>query len=130
MNSTIAYIHKWQEALQDEINYLKKFGSTSYSLTNGKLISRSETYNYFFESSYYLNIPIGSLVKIKWGSEKISGRIISSEGKTIIIELQEFIGDDVSDVYINHDPWELLEHLIDRLNELKKIKRSGSELKD
>ncbi|MBE6183185.1 DEAD/DEAH box helicase [Heyndrickxia ginsengihumi] len=129
MNSTIAYIHKWQEALQDEINYLKKFGSTSYSLTNGKLISRSETYNYFFESSYYLNIPIGSLVKIKWGSEKISGRIISSEGKTIIIELQEFIGDDVSDVYINHDPWELLEHLIDRLNELKKNKKKRIRIK-
>ena len=36
MNSTVSYINEWQTALQSEILYLKKFGSTKYRIFNGR----------------------------------------------------------------------------------------------
>ena len=38
MNSTVSYINEWQTALQSEILYLKKFGSTKYRIIQWKII--------------------------------------------------------------------------------------------
>ncbi len=60
MNSTVEYINEWQEALQVEILHLKKYGSTKYVISNGRLVSSGETFSYYFETSLSVKVPIGS----------------------------------------------------------------------
>ena len=73
MNSTVGYINEWQKALQSEILYLKKFGSTKYRILNGRLLSSSGTFSYYFETSLSVKVPIGSMIRIEWGGIKENG---------------------------------------------------------
>ena len=109
MNSTIEYIKEWQEALQLEILHLKKFGSTKYLISNGKQLSSGEAYTYYFETGISVKIPVGSSVRMEWGGIKEKGRILSSEGKSIILAFDRSLGDVISEAFLFHDPWELLE---------------------
>lgn len=123
MTKTILYIQEWQQALQNEIIYLKKYGSNKYRVTNGRLLSNTGSFTYYFDSSFSLKIPVGSSITLVWGGVKQGGRTLSSEGKGIIIQLEQSIGDLIHEAYIYHDPWELLEQLIERLEEVKKSKQ-------
>ncbi|MFC0273666.1 AAA domain-containing protein [Metabacillus herbersteinensis] len=127
--STNTLIKEWQEALQIEIHHLKKFGSTKYLLLNGRLLTKAETYTYYFETSSSIKTPIGSQIRIEWGNLKQNGRMLSSEGKSVIIELDKYIGDLIQDAFLFHDPWELLEQLISRLDEVKKSKKKRLRIK-
>lgn len=123
MVHTKQLIKEWQTALQAEIDYLKRFSSTKISLFNGQLINTEQEYTYYFESISFLKIPIGSKVQVHWGSVSLSGRILSSEGKSLIVLIEANIGDTIKEASISHDPWELLEQLIERLDEIKKDKK-------
>jgi hypothetical protein len=70
MNTTKAYINEWQQALQLEIQNLKKFGGSQYSVSNGRLLSNDDLYNYYFDTAISLRIPVGSSIKFnfhQWG---------------------------------------------------------------
>jgi hypothetical protein len=123
------FIKEWQKALQAEIQHLKKFGSSKYLLTNGRLMTRETKFTYFFDSTQNIRVPIGANIKILWGSMNVDGRILSSEGRSIIVSLEQNLGDLLSEVYLFHDPWELLEQLIERLDELKKSKTKRGRIK-
>lgn len=123
MSTTKQLIKEWQMALQYEISHIKKFGSKKYQLSNGQLIDANQQYTYFFEVASPLRIPVGTSIRLEWGSLKQNGRILSSEGNSLIVSLEQSIGDFVSDAFLFHDPWELLEQLIERLDEIKKSKR-------
>ena len=127
--STNTLIKEWQEALQIEIHHLKKYGSSKYLLLNGRLLSKGDTYTYFFDTSSSIKIPINSQIHIEWGKLKQSGRMLSSEGKSVIIELDKYIGDLIQEAFLFHDPWELLEQLISRFDEVKKSKRKRLRIK-
>lgn len=129
MNSTIEYIKEWQEALQLEILHLKKFGSTKYLISNGKQLSSGEAYTYYFETGISVKIPVGSSVRMEWGGIKEKGRILSSEGKSIILAFDRSLGDVISEAFLFHDPWELLEQLISRLLEAAKSKQKRLRIK-
>lgn len=116
-------IKEWQVALQYEISHLKKYGSTKYQLVNGSLLTSDQGYTYYFESSSPLRIPVGASIRLEWEFRKQSGRVLSSEGKSTIVTIEQYIGDTISHVLLYHDPWELLEQLIERLDEVKKSKR-------
>lgn len=122
-------LKEWQDALQAEILYLKKYGSSKYLLTNGRLLEKKDSFTYYFETSHSIRVPIGANIKIQWTSMEIKGRILSSEGKSLIIDLEKNIGDFLTDVYFFHDPWELLEQLSERLDEAKKNKRKLARMK-
>ena len=77
-----------------------------------------------------LHIPVGSNVRIQWGQTKVEGRILSSEGESIIVKIDQSIGDLLSELIIWHDPWELLDQLIQRLEEIKKSKRKRLRIKN
>lgn len=126
---TIQYINEWKKALQAEIQHLKKFGSTKYLINNGHLISSDKGFTYFFETFTSVRIPIGSLVKVEWGGIKTEGKILSSEGKSVIICFEQSLGDIISEAYLFHDPWELLDQLFHRLDELKESKKKRSRIK-
>ncbi|MGD6775084.1 AAA domain-containing protein [Sutcliffiella horikoshii] len=126
---TIQYINEWKKALQAEIQHLKKFGSTKYLINNGHLISNDKGYTYFFETYTSVRIPVGSLVKVEWGGIKTEGKILSSEGKSVIVSFEQSLGDVISEAYLFHDPWELLDQLFQRLDELKESKKKRSRIK-
>lgn len=129
MNSTVSYINEWQTALQTEIQYLKKFGSTKYQIVNGRLLSSNEAYSYYFETALSVKIPIGSKIRIEWGGIKETGRILSSEEKSVILSFGRSLGDLISEALLYYDPWELLEQLILRLQEAKKSKTKRLRIK-
>lgn len=122
-------IKEWQEALQAEIQYLQKYGSSKYLLLNGSLLSNDDTYPYYFETNQSIRVPIGANIRMEWGSIKVKGRILSSEGKSVIVSLEKNIGESLSEVYLFHDPWELLEQLVERLDEIKKSKIKRARIK-
>ncbi|MDR7001066.1 AAA domain-containing protein [Neobacillus niacini] len=123
MNSTITLIKEWQQTLQNEINYLKKFGSNKHIVSNGRFLTNDHVFTYYFDTSTPLKIPVGSSIKIEWGGLKQNGRILSSEGRGIIIALEQAWGDLIPEAFLFHDPWELLEQLIQRLDGIKKSKQ-------
>ncbi|WP_026576325.1 AAA domain-containing protein [Bacillus sp. UNC438CL73TsuS30] len=123
MNSIITLIKEWQQALQNEINYLKKFGSNKHIVSNGRFLTNDHSFTYYFDTAVPLKIPVGSTIRLEWGGLKQNGRILSSEGRGIIIALEQSWGDLIPEAFLFHDPWELLEHLIQRLDEIKKSKQ-------
>ncbi|MDQ6598542.1 AAA domain-containing protein [Bacillus salipaludis] len=123
MNSIITLIKEWQHALQNEINYLKKFGSNKHIVSNGRFLTNDHSFTYYFDTAAPLKIPVGSTIRLEWGGLKQNGRILSSEGRGIIIALEQSWGDLIPEAFLFHDPWELLEHLIQRLDEIKKSKQ-------
>ena len=129
MASTVALIKEWQEALQIEINYLKKVGSNNYKVLNGRLVSTQGSYSYYFDTVYTFNIPIGSVVRLEWGNVRYDGRMLSSEGRGIILSFEQSLGDLVGEAVLYHDPWELLDKLIERLDEIKKSKKKRVRIK-
>lgn len=128
MTSTSKYIKEWQTALQQEINYLKKFSSSKIALFNGQFLQTAEDYTYYFESIAFVKIPIGSSVVLHWGTAKINGRILSSDGKSLIVQIDKTIGDHVTEAFVSHDPWELLEQLMIRFDTIKENKTKVSRI--
>ncbi|WP_462412869.1 DEAD/DEAH box helicase [Neobacillus sp. Marseille-QA0830] len=129
MTTTKIYIKEWQQALQQEIHHLKKFGGSRYSVTNGRLLSNDGPYSYYFDTTITLRIPVGSSIKLEWGKMKTSGKVLSSEGRGIILALEQSFGDLIPDAHLLHDPWELLEQLIERLDDIKKSKQKRLRVK-
>jgi hypothetical protein len=129
MKMTINYIKDWQKALHLEIMHLKTYGSTKYFVKNGRLVSHDEVFTYYFETNFQVRIPAGSDIRVEWGGTRRDGRILSSEGDGVILSVKQTLGDEVSQAVILHDPWELLEQLIMRLDEVKKSKQKRIRVK-
>ncbi|WP_312469542.1 AAA domain-containing protein [Neobacillus sp.] len=129
MTTTVAYIKEWQQALQNEIIHLKKYGSNKYIVLNGRLLTKGDSFTYYFDTAYSLRIPVGSTIRLEWGGLKQGGRVLSSEGKGVILSLEQSLGDLIPEAYLFHDPWELLEQLIQRLDEIKKNKQKRLRVK-
>lgn len=129
MTTTKTYINEWQQALQYEINHLKKFGGSRYTVTNGRLLSNDGPFSYYFDTAISLRIPVGSAIKLEWGTMKSSGKVLSSEGRGVILSLEQSFGDLIPEAYLLHDPWELLEQLIERFDEIKKSKQKRIRVK-
>lgn len=129
MTTTKTYIKEWQQALHQEITYLKKFGGSRYSVANGRMVSNEGPYSYYFDTAIPLRIPVGSSIKLEWGTMVSTGKVLSSEGRGIILALEKNLGEFISEAYLLHDPWELLEQLIERLDEIKKSKQKRLRVK-
>lgn len=129
MNSTVEYIKEWQKALQIEIQHVKKYGSTRYRVSNGHLLSSSDLFSYYFETTVSIRVPVGSMIRLVWGGIEQEGRVLSSEGKSIILSFEKSLGDLIREAFLYHDPWELLDNLISRLDEIKKSKQKRIRVK-
>lgn len=129
MISTSRYIKEWQIALQQEINHLKRFSSTKIALFNGQLLQTEEDYTYYFESLAFVKIPTGSSIVLSWGTARINGRVLSADGKSLILQIEKLIGDYVTEASVSHDPWELLEQLMIRFDAIKENKTKRIRIK-
>ena len=76
--SSLFYIKEWQKALQAEIAHLKNYGSKKYHLLNGRKLTGTEEYTYYFDSHQSIPIPNGSLAKLQYGDVIEEGRILPS----------------------------------------------------
>ncbi|MCT8138122.1 AAA family ATPase [Anaerobacillus sp. CMMVII] len=123
------YLKEWQQALQIEISHLKKYGSNKFQLNNGHLVSNDQGFTYYFETPTKVIIAVGSNVTIQWGNQKVAGRILSAEDTSLLVSLERTLGDLIHEALLFHDPWELLEELIQRLDELKKSKQKRNRVK-
>ncbi|MYL64078.1 AAA family ATPase [Bacillus hwajinpoensis] len=115
-------IEEWQLALRAEIAHLKKFGSRPIKIVNGRLLS-GDDFRYYFDARSPIQIPSGSKIRIEMKQIKREGRVLSSEGKNVILALEGDFGDQIREADLYHDPWELLDELHERLEEIKKSKR-------
>src|SRR3954447_17965993 len=104
MTTVVSYIKEWRQALQNEINYLKKFGSSKYLIRNGRLLSTEGSFSYYFETTTSIRIPVGSSVRLDWGGMTQNGRILSSEGKGVILSFEQSFGDLISEAELFHYP--------------------------
>ncbi|MGG5254242.1 AAA domain-containing protein [Neobacillus sp. SM06] len=129
MTTSVEYIKEWQQALQNEIMHLKKFGSNKMVITNGRLVTAEGSFTYYFDTAVPLKIPAGSSIRLEWGSSRQQGRVLSAEGSGIILSLERSFGDLIGEAHLYHDPWELLEQLILRLDETKKSKQKRLRIK-
>ncbi|OAS88536.1 MULTISPECIES: DEAD/DEAH box helicase [Metabacillus] len=129
MHSTNYYIKTWQKALRAEIMHLKTYGSTKYYVKNGELMTSDGAFTYYFDTSSPIRIPVGSTIRMESGKLTIIGRILSSEGKSVIVSLEQSLGNDLNELFLLHDPWELLDQLHDRLDEIKESKRKRARIK-
>ncbi|MDF2858382.1 MAG: putative helicase [Neobacillus sp.] len=129
MTTTLMYIKEWQQALQNEIQHLKKYGSNKFIVRNGRLLSDDGFFTYFFDTPISVKIPVGSTIRLEWGGLKQSGRVLSSEGKSVILSFDQSFGDLIPEAYLFHDPWELLEQLIERFDDVKKNKQKRLRVK-
>ncbi len=116
------YIKQWQDALDHEITHLKSFGGTKYPLTDGRFVESGSTHTYYFDTELPLKIPTGSSIRIKLGKTQVSGKILSIEGRSVMLTLEKTLGDLIQECVLFHDPWELLEQLNQRLDEINKSK--------
>ncbi|RXI95536.1 DNA helicase [Anaerobacillus alkaliphilus] len=123
------YVKEWQQALQIEINHLKKYGSTKYRVKNGQQISATtKNFTYRIEVLSEIVIPVGANIRIQWGSQVYTGKILSSEQRSLFISLEKSLGDLFDEAILLHDPWELLEELCLRLDESMKSKRKRNRI--
>lgn len=81
MNSTVNYIKEWQQAIQLEIQHLKKFGSTKYLVLNGHLLNSDGSFSYYFETGASIIIPVGSIVRLEWGESSRMEEFFLRKGK-------------------------------------------------
>ncbi|MGM9926844.1 MAG: AAA domain-containing protein [Bacillus sp. (in: firmicutes)] len=127
--SSLFYIKEWQKALQAEIAHLKNYGSKKYHIVNGRKLSGADDYTYYFDCHQSIAVPNGSIIKLQYGEVVEEGRILSSEGKGIILCIDRYVGDTLSQAYLMYDPWQLLDELATRLDEIKKSKKKRARMK-
>lgn len=127
--SSLTLIKEWQIALGAEIGHLKNKGSKKYLISNGRIISSGKDHTYYFESKQMVTIPNGSIVKVEWAGIVEDARMLSSEGKGVIISLERNMGVELSEAYLVYDPWQLLDELSMRLDEIKKSKNKRARIK-
>ncbi|MFC7783961.1 AAA domain-containing protein [Rossellomorea sp. GCM10028870] len=124
----IEMIEEWKTALDMEILQLKNRENSGVLIEEGRCIRKEENaYIYWFTLSYPASLPEGGSVVYKRKQSTITGVVISSEERECIIELERFLGDTISYGQILHEPWEILEKLIERLDEAKE--RHGKTLR-
>ncbi|MCA1062721.1 AAA domain-containing protein [Rossellomorea sp. AcN35-11] len=113
-------ITEWQTALDMEVLQLKKRETSGVLIEEGKCIRKEEhAYIYWFTLSFPASLPEGGSVVLKRKQSSFPGLVISSEGRDCTIELDQYLGDTITYGQILHEPWEILEKLIDRLDEAK-----------
>lgn len=106
-------------ALKTEIVHLKATGGRRYRIIDGeRLHTDNSTFIYSFETDSELHFPDGTAIKLWFQDNIISAHVISCEEFTITIQTLVNIGEKVETVEFTAEPWQLMEGLMDRLNEI------------
>ncbi|MBM7703694.1 AAA domain-containing protein [Metabacillus iocasae] len=124
------YLKEWKRALSIEVDYLKTQGGTAHLLVEGEFITKNQDeFTYRFNMTNDLFLLDGAVVRLVYQGEEIKAEVITIEGKNLILKLPLFIGEEIERIELYNEPWELLEALIDRLEELKDYRTKLARVK-
>ncbi|MEW6229957.1 MAG: AAA domain-containing protein, partial [Bacillota bacterium] len=73
---------------------------------------------YLFRCEVDVAIPDDAPVRLEVGREKVRGAAISADGYEVLLELERAVGGVIPEAALFYEPWELLEALAGRLEEL------------
>ncbi|MCP3740946.1 DEAD/DEAH box helicase [Rossellomorea sp. BNER] len=114
----------WKKALSQEIAEMKRKQNSGIPVVSGFCLSKRENFSTYWLQLYYsVSFPEGVSILLEINNRRFEGTVLSSEGKDLIVELQSNIGTNIEKCMIFNEPWELLEQLIHRLEEIEKSDR-------
>lgn len=122
-------IDEWESALIAEKNYLKFHGGRGHVLSKGTpLYEVGNSTVMLFTIYAELFVPEGTPVRIKIGMQEIQGEILSLKGLTIEVKLNDIIKNTVDFAELYSEPWELIDKLIERLDEIKDYRKKQDRI--
>lgn len=115
---------EFNEGLNQEIEYIKESGGDAkFILRNGQLV---DNYGGKFVYEFITDVPIelddDTPINIRYGSESISGGIITVNGLKVLLGLNEDIGTKIPEITITASAYFLLEFLQERINDIESQK--------
>lgn len=115
-------------ALDANIKYLQKEGSSSIRLTNGQLTSVvGELHIYEFVMDFLQDIDPDSEIEIRIKNESVSGKVTGINENIIEVQLEKNIGSTISEAMMIISSYYLLQLLY---NKLQKIKNGEIKITD
>jgi hypothetical protein len=122
-------LQEFKEALAQEIEHIKKTGGDSkFILRDGSLVNDyGRKFIYEFITDVPIEIDDDTPVNIKYGDKSINGSIISVNGLKVLVNLDENIGNKVSEIIIIVSPYYLLEILQERIDDINSKKISFND---
>lgn len=109
----------YKNAVYSEIAYLKRTGGKKYRIIDGERIkTEKDTFIYLFETDSELHFPDATVIKLWFQEKTIQAYVIACEEFTITIQVSENIGEKVDAVEFTAEPWQLMEALTERIDEL------------
>ncbi|MDQ0214063.1 hypothetical protein J2S13_000458 [Oikeobacillus pervagus] len=124
MNQIVQLFEEWNEALQIEINELKKQGGHPFPVYGGRCVRSTEKGSiYLFSLHTDLLLQEGMPIQLQYEGQKIKGILLSCEMFQLAVEVEAYLGGMIEEATIRTEPWELMEKLMERLNESKQSKK-------
>lgn len=118
-DSVIDFCRNYKQSLTKEMEYQKTHGSKRHRLFDGNRIERkNEFYIYTFEADDELNYPEGTATRIWVNHNTSNGYIIGCEDFTVIMAINNDLGNTISSVEFAAESWQLLQALIDCLEHM------------
>lgn len=111
----------YANAIRNEISYLKETGGKKYKIVDGDRIpnkSVEDSYIYSFDTDSELHFPDGTIIKLQLETERPYASVIACEEFTIVFRTSKYLGEKVDHIEFTAEPWQLLESLIERLDEM------------
>lgn len=106
-------LSEFRDALNEEIDKIKKSGQYSILLFDGRQIeSHSVDLWYHFNVEYAPSIPVDTPCKLVIGKEQVDVTIISFEGNSIIISTKTPLPDTIGKARLENGATVLMERLI------------------
>jgi len=73
-------------------------------------------------------LPDDTPIRVEYKNQPVQGKVISVEGFDVVLELESYIGDEIAEAYLFSEPWELLESLCKRLEEVRMVDKRKKRL--
>ncbi|MBM7650114.1 putative nucleic-acid-binding Zn-ribbon protein [Bacillus ectoiniformans] len=111
-------INEWKIAIEQEIYALKDQGGAGIPIRNGDCLSQTDKKSiYSFQSAWDMWIPDNSPIRLETKDAECQGVLLSARGREVIIELDDYLGNDIDSASLFNEPWELLQKLSERIEE-------------
>lgn len=122
-------IKEWQIALEAERNFLKFHSGRGQLLTKGTpLYEIGQSTVVLFTVYSEVFVPDGTPVRIKIENTDYQGEVLSSKGLQIEVKINEILKSNIPYAELFSEPWELLDQLIERLEEIKDYRNKQSRI--
>lgn len=111
-------LSEFRQALEEEIDEVKKSGASSTLLNNGqKMEGRNGEYWYRFDVEYLPNLPADTPCKLKIGNEQFDVTVISFEDNSLMLSSKIALPDTLGKATLENGSTVLMERLIKCIEE-------------